>query len=171
MAKIILAAFFVLLVCDCNSSREDIATNKIYYYTISSPSDSATLLVNFLKENLDNKRVAITHGSGLTWPYYKVIAPNEDLPLDSLMPPHHFAHVFKEKGNYQIEVQEYFIDIRVMIETDTLPNYELLTYKMHPTGLELNSKTGIHYPDLSRYHDEASLHDLFLKSIIRYSFK
>lgn len=171
LAKIISATIFGLVIFGCDATTENIAANKIYYYTVSSPSDSAANLVTFLTESLDNKRVAITNGSGLTWPFYKIIKPNEDLPLDSLMPPHDFVHLLREKGDNQIAPEEYYIDIRVMIETGSQPSYELFIYKMTPAGLELTAKTGIHHLDASSFEGKASLYDLFLKSIIRYSFK
>ena len=171
MTRILIIASLCWSIAGCSGEKDNVAKDKIYYYTVTSPVDSVSDLVHFLRKNLNNKRVAITNGSGLAWPFYKVIEPNEDLPLDSLMPPHHFVHLLREKGDNKIAPQEYYIDIRVMIETGSQPSYELFIYKMTPTGLELTAKTGIHHLNASSFEDKASLYDLFLKSIIRYSFK
>lgn len=164
-------AFIFILLFGCVSDRENIAIDKTFYFSVASPSNSSDELVAYLIENLNNKRVAITNQSGQIWPFYKIIDPNIDLPLDSLMPPHSFVHLLKLKGENEIRDGEYFVDIKVMMLTDTLPNYELKIYKMNPEGLAFSADSGIHFIEDSSAHDRHFLYDIFIKSIIRYSFK
>ncbi len=165
--KIIASILFFL---SCTYNDNSIARNKVYYYSVSSPSDAYDL-VFFLSKNLNNKRVAITNLSGQKWPFYEELAPDLDLPIDSLMPPHSFVHLLKLKEENRIEIDEYFLDIKVMMLADTLPNYELDIYKMDSEGLVLSAKSGVHYIDNINSSGSELLFDTFLKHIIRYSFK
>ncbi|MEQ8302429.1 MAG: hypothetical protein RIB47_03475 [Cyclobacteriaceae bacterium] len=165
ISQILVALIFVA----CNSDNDKIAVDRSFYFTITSPRDQD--LVNYLGAQMDNQRVAITNQSGTAWPFYETIETQEQLPIDSLMPPHHFVHLLKQKANNDISLGDYYVDVKVMTKSDTLPNYDLTIYRMDSTGLEVSARTGIHYLNPRDTLDTKHLRETLLKSIIRYSFK
>ncbi|HCM77539.1 MAG TPA: hypothetical protein DIS90_14240 [Cytophagales bacterium] len=170
MQKLLVSIIIFGLITGC-SSDDNIAKDRIYYFTITSRSDRSTDLVDYLIKNMHNKRVAITNQSGSEWPFYEVLATTQELSLDSLMPPHYYVHLLKEKKEQEIQIGEFYIEIKVMLLPDTLANYELDIYKMDTLGLIRTAKTGIHFIEKPTITKSDSAYDILLKSIIRYSFK
>lgn len=161
----------VLIFCfllGCSFEDDNIAKDKIYHFSVSSQSATASELTAYLIENMDNKRVAITNRSGQAWPYYEIIEEDKKVLIDSLMPPHKVVHRLKAKSGQAIKNGEYYLDIKVMIIPDTLPNYELYIYKMDSMELKLSAQTGVHFIE---NQPSSELYEFFLKSLVRYSFK
>lgn len=169
--RIIITILVIGFLSNCRTESDDFAKDKTFYYTVSSPSKNTANLIHFLNENINNKRVTITNQSGLTSPFYYVLNDDEKLPYDSLMPPHYFIHAMKKKNDNEIPPGDYFVDFKVMLEADTLPNYELTVFLMDSEGLKRTGYITRHYIDPILSADSALLYDTFLKSLIRYSFK
>ena len=150
---------------------DEIATDRMFYYQVSSPTRNTSNLVSFVSENLNNKRVTITHQSGQDWPFYYVLDEREELPYDSLMPPHFYIHLLKKKKDEKILPGEFYVDIKIMPVADTLPNFQLHIYQMDSAGLGLTAVPRIHYLEPTQAQDSVKIYDTMLKSIIRYSFK
>lgn len=158
------------LVCCTRQEKPEIAKNRKFFFTITSPSANDTDLIDYLVSNMENKRIAITNQSGTTWPFYEILPSDYSLPIDSLIPPHHFVHLL-ERADQTINLGEYFMEIRVMIETDTIPNYDMIIYQMDKSGLKVSTKTGFQYADYSVQFDSLPSKEILLKSILRHSFK
>jgi len=76
-----------------------------------------------------------------------------------------------KKSNQHLEINEYIVRIDLLPQPDTLPNYSLEIFRMDTTGLILSARTGIHFIDSTESKGHETLNELYLKSIIRYSFK
>jgi hypothetical protein len=162
-------SFIALIVLSCTS---DNAPEKKFYFEIKSHGGHSNQIADYLKENISNHKYTITNHSGLDWPFYKELQANERISKDSLMPPHWFVHqmIFR-KPNQQLEQNDFLVRIELSPKQDTLPNYSVDIFKMDSTGLVFSAGTGIHYIDSTEFTTHESLNKLYLKSIIRYSFK
>ncbi len=87
------------------------------------------------------------------------------------MPPHWFVHRLISYDKEEIKSDEYLVKIYVMPVKDSIPNYSIDIFKMDSTGLTLAGKADVHYIDSTEFTSKATLFDLYLKSVIRYSFK
>jgi len=166
MRKICCLLFFYA----CTSNHN--APERIFYCEIQSHDSTSNRLSEYLTNHISNHKYTITNHSGLEWPFYKELQEDEDIPKDSLMPPHWFLHkMIPKKSNHQLKIDEYLVRIDLSPKRDTLPNYSVEIFRMDSSGLVLSADTGIHYIDSSEFTTRETLNELYLKSIIRYSFK
>jgi len=161
----------VITFTGCSSSDKN-APERNFYYEIKNRDSSSFKLSEYLRNHISNHKYTITNHSGLDWPFYKELQTDEAIPKDSLMPPHWYVHrmVFK-KPDQQIGFNEFLVQIDLSPKPDTLPNYSVEIFRMDSTGLTLSARTGLHYIDSSEFTTRESLNEVYLKSIIRYSFK
>jgi len=166
-----IGVLLVILICiSCSQSHN--APERNFYFEIHSHHPSANQLVGYLENRIAYNKYTITHRSGLDWPFYKELKPNEDITKDSLMPPHWFLHkMIPKKSNQELKIDEYLVRIDLLPKPDTLPNYSVEIFRMDSTGLVLSASTGVHYIDAAEFTTRQELNELYLKSIVRYSFK
>lgn|GEM_PF-2008122 len=168
--KTLLIVLFLHFCCACTSNHSTPERN--FYFEIQSHDDASKQLAEYITQRISRHKYTITNQSGLEWPFYKELQEDEDIPKDSLMPPHWFLHkMIPKKTNQQLKIDEYFVRIDLSPRLDTLPNYSVEIFRMDSTGLVLSGRTGVHYIDSSEFTTRETLNELYLKSIIRYSFK
>jgi len=168
--KTLLIVLFLNFCCACTSNHSTPERN--FYYEIQSHDSASNQLSEYLTKHISTHKYTITNQSGLEWPFYKELQEDEDIPRDSLMPPHWFLHkMIPKKSNQLLKINEYIVRIDLSPKPDTLPNYSVEIFRMDSTGLVLSARTGIHYFDSSEFTTREALNVLYLKSIIRYSFK
>ena|SRR6478736_6213469 len=179
---VLLMLALIFLSCSETSRR---APERDYYVEIVSPQTDTFSkdLTEYLTSRIPQKKYTFTNGSGMSWPYYAAFELNEDVPIDSLMPPHWYVHKMTIRDSLTTLAQDdHLVRIDVMPDPDTIPNYRVEIYEMDTLGWALSGSSGIHYIDtvafFSQPHNNPPefssrqlLYDHFLKSIIRYSFK
>jgi hypothetical protein len=170
MKKKTIGILLIILICTACSPSHN-APERNFYFEIHHDRSSEPL-ASYLENHIAYNKYTITNHSGLEWPFYKELKPDEAIRKDSLMPPHWFLHKMIPKNSAQeIKVNEYLVRIDLLPKPDTLPNYSVEIFRMDSTGLVLSARTGIHYLDSTEFSSKEGLNDLYLKSIIRYSFK
>lgn len=161
----------VLLACSDNAKR---TPDKNFYFEIKTfqQNDFSMMLATLIESRVPLKKYVITNRSGLEWPYYAELELDEDIPLDSLMPPHAFAHrmIFMD-SNSVLKPGDYLVRFELMPHLDTIPNYRVEVYEMDSSELTISGTSGIHYVDATAFPSNLSLVEHCLKSVIRYSFK
>ena len=162
-----------IILTACSAKREYAPDRNFYVEVITHQTDDASLnLATYTKEQIPQKKYTITNHSGMIWPFYKELELHERIPKDSLMPPHWFVHrMILLKMVEEIRPDEFLVRIDVMPHADTLPNYNVRIFRKDSTGLELSGQSGIHFLDSAEFASPNNLPEVYLKSIIRYSFK
>jgi len=168
----------LLLICIltmiCCSPKKKVAPDRNFYFDVIAHKNDefSSRLTAYLKEKIPKKKYTITNRSGLTWPFYKELDLSEKIAQDSLMPPHWYVHkmIPFTKGQ-EIKRDEFLVQIDVLLQPDTLPNYSVTIFKMDSAGLSLSAKSGVHYIDSTEFSSQNSLFETYIKSIVRYSFK
>jgi len=169
-AKIIAATVAASICAACSTKNN--APERNFYFEIHSPDHSSDQLADYIESHIAYNKYTITNGSGHKWPFYKELKPNEDIPRDSLMPPHWFLHkMIPKKSNQRLKFNEYLVRIDLRPMPDTLPNYSVDIFRQDSTGLVFSAGTGVHYIGHSEFNSREELNELYLKSIVRYSFK
>jgi hypothetical protein len=160
-------------ICICTAcSENNNAPERNFYFEIHNHDRSSNQLAEYLESHIAYNKYTITNQSGYKWPFYKELKPNEEIAKDSLMPPHWFLHkMIPKKLDDLIKINEYLVRIDLLPKPDTLPNYSVEIFIMDSTGLVQSGLTGIHYFDSSEFTTPQTLRELYLKSILRYSFK
>ncbi len=157
----------------CSYTGKDVAPEKNYYFTVQTPVDDtgAEKIRTYLEANIPKQKYTITNQSGGQWPFYQGFDLNEKIHPDSLMPPHWFVHrmLLKDDGG-KIDTGEYFVEIEILPEPDTLLNFNVSVFLMKENGLELTATSGVHYIDTTLYQKKDWLQFL-QQSVVRYSFK
>jgi len=162
---------FTFFSCSKNS---DNTPERNYYVEIRLHQDDqfSNELSRYLATRIPQKKYTITNRSGLTWPYYVDLDLSEDIPKDSLMPPHWFIHKMILGDSTSLHSSdEHLVRIDLMTLSDTISNYMVRVYESDSLGLVLSASSGIHFIDTTEFSSRDHLYDHFLKSIIRYSFK
>jgi hypothetical protein len=163
---------FLVIIYTGGCTTKDKAPERSFYYEILNHDHSSNQLADYLKTHIANNKYTITNGSGMQWPFYRELKPNEDIPKDSLMAPHWFLHrMIPKKINQQLKIDEYLVRIDLSPQPDTIPNYSVEIFRMDSSGLVLSASSGVHYLDSIEFSTQATVNKLYLKSIIRYSFK
>ncbi len=175
MKKLALFIFTIIALISCKTNNENIAPDKNFYYSIEFPTENpeAQLHAAYIAERIPQFKYAITNSSGYHWPFYQSFDRDENVAIDSLMPPHWFTHKMIPAGKQKSEIDEgdYYVMISLYPEPDTLPNYNVIVYKMEVDSLHLSATTGVHYIQPQEYTSNASLSQLLLETVLRYSFK
>ena len=163
----------VFILIACGGSGNYAPDRNFYFEVVSSDSSGASgALGGFLREEIPKHKYTITRQSGLTWPFYRELGLNEKIARDSLMPPHWFVHrMVPYRNGESIRKDEYLVRIYVMPDPKATPNYSIDIFRMDSTGLTLSGRADIHYIDSSEFRLQGSVYDLYLKSVVRYSFK
>ncbi len=173
----------VIFSLSCSKKSRN-APERTYYVEVRRHQTDAfnKELSEYLTSRIPQKKYTFTNRSGMTWPYYAAFELNEDVPIDSLMPPHWYIHKMILKDSTSILLKDdYLVRIDIMPHLDTILNYRVEIYEIDAIGLKLSGSSGIHYVDTVELYStfqktaDISPHDLlydhYLKSIIRYSFK
>ena len=162
-----------IILTACSAKREYAPDRNFYVEVITHQTNDASLkLATYIKKQIPQKKYTITNQSGMIWPFYKELELHERIPIDSLMPPHWFVHrMISFEQDREIKQDEFLVRIDVMPQGDTLPNYNVRIFRKDSTGLELSGQSGIHYLDSAEFASPNNLFEVYLKSIIRYSFK
>ena len=157
----------------CSPNKQYAPDRNFYVEVITHQTDDASLkLAAYIKEQTPQKKYTITNQSGLTWPFYKELKLDERISKDSLMPPHWFVHrMIPFKKDRLIKRDEFLVRIEVQPQPDTIPNYSVEIFRRDSTGLSLSGQSGIHYIDSTEFASPRQLLEIYLKSVIRYSFK
>jgi len=173
-----------LIFLSCSETSRRAPERDYYVEIVSSQTDTFSKdLTEYLATRIPQKKYTFTNGSGTSWPYYAAFELNEDVPIDSLMPPHWYVHkmTIRDCGT-TLNRDDHLVRIDVMPDPDTIPNYRVEIYEMDSVGLTLSGSSGIHFIDTVAFFSQSHhnppefssrqlLYDHFLKSIIRYSFK
>lgn len=163
------------IIClDNCSPQKKYAPDRNFYFEVVAHDEGefSTGLSTYLKSHIPAKKYTITNHSGLTWPFYKELNLDEKIVQDSLMPPHWYLHrMIPFSPGEKIKPNEFLVKIDLLPHPDTLPNYNVTIFKMDSVGLSLSAETGVHYIDSTEFNSRNSLFDIYLRSIIRYSFK
>ncbi|MEO5603758.1 MAG: hypothetical protein ABIR06_22760 [Cyclobacteriaceae bacterium] len=173
MHQQILIIFFIL-ISGCYSKPGNIAPEKNFRFIVKSNSSSETAERNklYLEKNIPACKYAISNSSGRHWPYYQAFELEKAMHKDSLMPPHSFVHKMIPFDKVQeIKDDEFFVYIEIFVLPDTLPNYSVSVFRKEKNEIQLSASTGIHFIQPSEFKSQEELSDLFLKNILRYSFK
>lgn len=167
--KLILLAMLVA----CQSKGNRAPDRNFYFEVLTTRQDTLTQnLALYIKEQIPKKKYTITNHSGMVWPFYKELELDEEIPKDSLMPPHWFVHkMIPLKKSQKLVPDEFLVRIKVFPQPDTLPNYSVDIFRMDSTGLSLSGQADTHYIDSTEFSSAKSLYEVYLKSVIRYSFK
>ncbi len=165
----------LLFACQMGGAGgRNVAPDHNYYVEISTLQNDNynNALVTYLIDKIPNHKYTITNQSGLHWPYYKELELNEEILLDSLMPPHEFVHKMqmRETGT-GLQNGDHVVRIELMPKQDTIPNYRVNIYTMDSTALVFSASSEIHFVDTTRFPSFRELSEYYLKSIVRYSFK
>jgi hypothetical protein len=164
---------YVITLLSC--SREfNSAPDEHYYVEIRTHEKDAfnRELASYLATGIPQKKYTITNGSGITWPYYAAFDLDEEIPIDSLMPPHtHIHKMILGDSNALRTENDHLVRVDIGSYPDTIPNYQVQIFKMDSLGLMLTGSSGIHFIDTTEFSPRQLLYDHHLKSIIRYSFK
>jgi hypothetical protein len=164
--------FITLILVACNDKREFAPERNFYFEVLTNDERQSTKeLVQFLRREIPKAKYTITNHSGLAFPFYKALNPKEKIVKDSLMPPHWFVHRMIPYEKTEIKKDEFLVKIFVMPDQCSIPNYRIDIFKMDSTGLTLSGKADVHYIDSTEFDSKKALLDLYLKSVIRYSFK
>ena len=103
-----------ILLCSCSSAPSRNAPDRNFYFEIVKHRNDnySAQLSDDLKRHISKHKYTITNQSGTRWPFYKELNPDEDLPKDSLMPPHWFLHrMVVMKPDQRLEIDDYFVRI------------------------------------------------------------
>jgi hypothetical protein len=157
----------------CASDKKYAPDRNFYFEIVNHGKDATSVkLAAYIKKQIPQKKYTITNQSGLTWPFYRELELNERISQDSLMPPHWFLHrMILLKKDQEIRPDEFLVRIDVMPQADTLPNYNVRIFRRDSTGLKLSAQTGIHFLDSAEFTSPNNLLEVYLKSVIRYTFK
>jgi hypothetical protein len=162
-----------IVLCGCNP-RGDYAPDRNFYFEVIPHrfDEQSKKLADYLEKQIPRKKYTITNQSGLEWPFYKELNLDEQILRDSLMPPHWFMHrmIPFTKGQV-INTDEFLVRIEVQPMVDTIPNYSVEIFRRDSTGLSLSGQSGIHFIDTTEFATNDQLFQIYLQSIIRYSFK
>ncbi len=166
--------FLIGITLTACSPKPDYAPDRNFYVEVIThqTDDTSLKLATYIKEHFPHKKYTITNHSGLTWPFYKELELDERISKDSLMPPHWFVHrMIPFEKDQEIKADEFLVRIDVQPQPDTLPNYNVRIFRKDSIGLALSGQSGIHYLDSTEFTSPNNLLEVYLKSVIRYSFK
>lgn len=169
-----LLALGLLAIGGCTTKNTSYAPDRNFYFEVlTTGQDTLTQnLALYIKEQIPKRKYTITNHSGTEWPFYKPLQLDEEIPSDSLMPPHWFVHkMMPLKRGKKLVPDEFLVRINVFPQPDTLPNYSVDIFRMDSTGLSLSGQSNIHFIDSTEFSSAKSLYEVYLKSVIRYSFK
>ncbi|GHN00527.1 hypothetical protein WSM22_20160 [Cytophagales bacterium WSM2-2] len=164
----------VVLLCAACAPDKRYAPYRNFYFKVVVRNNNEFLkkLGEDIELEISNHDYTITNNSGLRWPFYKELDKDENILSDSLMPPHWFVHrMIPYKEKQIIGPEEYLVSIELMSKSDTIPNYAVEIFRMDSTGLTLSGLSGVHYIDSTEFSSNEDLSKIFLRSVIRYSFK
>ena len=170
---IVVMIMLAVLSCSKHGPPTTPTPERNYFVEIKTNQNNEfnNKLVTFLKDKIPQKKYAITNSSGVTWPFYASFNADETIAVDSLMPPHWFIHkMILKEANSVLQADDHLVKIELMVQPDTVLNYQVEVYEMDSTLLSLTGTSGVHFIDSTKF-SSASLFDHYLKSILRYSFK
>ena len=171
----ILAILTILLTVACQSGQPEVALAKEGTYYINMSSYCSDLTANkrkaAIQDKLIQKKYAITHQAGLSWPFFESYHLDESIPKEDLMPPHTLSHTFK-----MIEEVEQFKenDARLNITlkcSEGIYSFDMVTYHFRNGQWNKTVDTGNHIIPRNKYSNEEELTAVLFQSIVRYSFK
>ena len=165
---------FIVLISGCQSKPDNTAPERNFYFKIKSNSSSeiAEKCRLYLEGAIPSHKYSITNASGYEWPYYESFDLEKAVNKESLMPPHFFIHkMIPFNENQVINNDEFYVEIDIFVQADTLPNYRVTIFRKQDNALELSGTSGMHFIQSNEFKSSDDLSELFLKSILRYSFK
>lgn len=171
--RICVIMFIALMGLSCSDSVKRVPERNYYVEIKTNQNNIFNMeLATFLQANIPQYKYTITYSSGQAWPYYAALHLDETIAADSLMSPHWYLHKMIMKGsNLILKSEEHLVQIELMPQPDTIPNYQMDIFEMDSSKLMLTATTGVHFVDTTQFPTRQSLFDYYLKSIIRYSFK
>ena len=163
------------LVAGCGGQSSDgrYATTRRFYFQVNCPNpgphcEEAKRLLDL---EIPKYKYTFTYGSSRTWPYYKAFEPDDQVPLDSLLPPHTQVHqLISDEHKPLFGGADYRVIIDLYTKSDTIPDYIVNVYRLdtHPPELTGTSALQVAY---QRPGMTLSTPEILLKSVIRFSFK
>ncbi len=172
-----LAALLVLafaLGCGKQSSSGDVyAPTEIFYFEVqcAQPGPNCEEVKRLLETSLPKYKYTFSPGSSQKWPYYRAFDLEENVPYDSLVPPHRQLHQLIPRNDRPLfGGGEYAVVIELFSVSDSLPDYQLNIFNLESSEPTLVASTGrekVHQP--TGY--TLSNAEIILHSVIRYSFK
>ena len=170
-APLILA---ILVGCGGQPSSKDIyAPTEIYYFEVrcGQPGPNCEQVKQLLETSLPKYKYTFTPGSSQKWPYYRAFGLDENVPFDSLVPPHLKLHQLVPRNDSPLfGGSEYVVMIELFSLSDSLPDYQVTIFHLESSEQKLVATTGreeVH----QLAGDALSTPEIILRSVIRYSFK
>lgn len=158
----------LLALFSCNNSPP-IAPEVTFYFEIqvSNQNQLGLEVKKELEEYFPKRKYAMTNSSAYTEPYYEEFKLDENVPLDSIIPPHTFAHRMEILGEDYPENSRL---LKIQLFPGGKSEYSMEIYKRENNNWVFLAQTGVH-PIPERNGDKEDLIKRFRESIIRYSFK
>src|SRR5262245_4978211 len=105
-------SIIALLIFAC-SEKKYAPEKNFYFEVITQQDDESTLkIMDFINEEIPKKKYTITNTSGMVWPFYRELGLNEEIPGDSLMPPHWFVHkMIPLRKDHKMDRDEFIVKI------------------------------------------------------------
>ncbi len=170
-APLILA---ILVGCGGQPSSRDIyAPTEIFYFEVrcGQPGPNCEEVKRLLDTSIPKYKYTFSPGSSQKWPYYRAFGLAENVPYDSLVPPHQKLHQLVPLNDPPLlGGSEYVVRIELFSVSDSLPDYQVEIFNLESSPPTLVASTGrekVHHP--SGY--TLSTPEIILHSVIRYSFK
>ncbi len=170
------APLFFALFAGCGGQPADgnfYASTKTLYFEVKCPTGGPNCAEakQLLEQEIPKYEYTFSPGSSRTWPYYRAFSPDENVPLDSLIPPHSQLHrLLPLSEKPWIGSGESLVSIELYLHNDSIPDYIVNVYGLDQGKAVITGTSG---PQVATQRPGMSLSmpEILLKSAIRYSFK
>ena len=169
-----LLMFAFVLGCGGQPSSGDLyAPTEIFYFEVrcGQPGPNCEEVKRLLETSLPKYKYTFSPGSSQKWPYYRAFGLDENVPYDSLVPPHRKLHQLVPNNDRPLfGGGKYVVMIELFSTSDSLPDYQVTLFHLKSSEQKLVATTGreeVHQPAGSTL----STSEIILRSVTRYSFK
>ncbi len=166
----------LILVVGCGGQSSDggaYASTKPFYFQVNCPNPGPHCqeAKKLLEREIPRFKYTFTYGSSRTWPYYKAFDLEEEVPLDSLLPPHSQLHqLIPLEDKPLFGGADYLVVANLYTLSDSIPDYIVNVYRIDTSPQELSGSSGRQEVQ-QRPGMTLSEAEIILRSVIRFSFK
>lgn len=151
----------------------DYATTREFYFEVNCrhPGPHCLEAKRLLDQEIPKYKYSFTYGSSRAWPYYKAFGLDEQVPLDSLLPPHTQVHQlipYAEKP--LLGGAGFLVVVDLYTQSDSIPDYIVNVYRLDTSPPQLSGTSALQLAQ-QRPGMTLSMPEILLKSVIRFSFK
>lgn len=172
----IAAPLMLAFLAGCGGQSSDggpYATTWEFYFTVNcpNPGQNCQEAKRLLDTEIPRYKYTFTYGSSRAWPYYAAFDLDENVPRDSLLPPHSQLHQLIPKEDKPIfGGSDYLVVIDLYTKSDTIPDYIVNVYRNDASPPQLSGSSGLQLA-VQRPGMNLSMPEILLKSVIRFTFK